>query len=88
MGIAVVVTLIACHHVTSTVTIDSKATDEEYKKEIDRIQDGMKESYARQLKNLDRTLDVRISRLAGVGGCCVLLYVWLCVVGLTNPIHP
>jgi hypothetical protein len=41
-----------------TVHIDHESSDEEYKKEIDRMQGGMKDSYARQLKTLDRTLDV------------------------------
>jgi hypothetical protein len=38
--------------------MDHESSDEEYKKEIDRIQGGMKTSYARQLQTLDRTLDV------------------------------
>lgn len=56
---------ISCSHIhtharTHAVAIDaSKTSDQEYKKEIDRLQGGMKESYARQLKHLDRTLDVR-----------------------------
>lgn len=41
-----------------TVHIDRETSDEEYKKEIDRMQGGMKDSYARQLETLDRTLDV------------------------------
>lgn len=42
-----------------TVALDHKhGSEEEYKNEIDRMQGGMKESYARQLKTLDRTLDV------------------------------
>lgn len=41
-----------------TVHIDHESSDGEYKNEIDRVQGGMKESYARQLQTLDRTLDV------------------------------
>ena len=51
------------------VTIDARATDGDYKKEIDRIQAGTKESYARQLKTLDRTLDVRMFGRACVHAC-------------------
>lgn len=43
---------------THAVNIDHESSDEEYKKEIDRMQGGMKDSYARQLQTLDRTLDV------------------------------
>lgn len=41
-----------------SVHIDHETADDEYKKEIDRMQGGMKESYARQLETLDRTLEV------------------------------
>jgi chromosome segregation ATPase len=40
------------------INMDKDTSEGEYKKEIDRMQDGMKESYARQLETLDRTLDV------------------------------
>ena len=43
---------------TYAVNIDDGSSDQEYKKEIDRMQGGMRDSYDRQIRTLDRTLDV------------------------------